>query len=312
MHKFSYYVTHYLYVLVPKFLLHLRTRRNLQRQKSNAYIEDRVNYYCKVADSFEVTGDSKTSVKGFHKTGGNTYFLDLYKVISGFDVSNQFTYINGDVIHVPDSPSFLKSRPIAGDNQNSVLLKLNAIRHYLFVNDTLRYQDKKDMVVWKGAGFWANRRVLLNKYSGHPLCDITRSDFRKQTPDDNPSHFAPKMSIEDQLKYKFVLSLEGKDVATNLKWIMSSNSVCIMPKPEYETWFMEGRLEAGVHYIEVKDDFSDLLEKMDYYLANEEEALAIVRNANQWVEQFKDADREVLIAQHVANRYFKLSNQATI
>ena len=38
-------------------------------------------------------------------------------------------------------------------------------------------------------------------------------------------------------------------------WAMSSNSVCVMPKPKYESWFMEGKLKDGVHYIKVKDDF---------------------------------------------------------
>ena len=56
------------------------------------------------------------------------------------------------------------------------------------------------------------------------------------------------------------MSLEGIDVATNLKWIMSSNSLCFSPKLRYETWFMEGKLVPGVHFVEVRDDFDDLAE----------------------------------------------------
>ena len=63
------------------------------------------------------------------------------------------------------------------------------------------------------------------------------------------------MSIKDQLDFKFIFCLEGKCISTNLYWAMSSNSVCVMPKPKYESWFMEGKLEDGVHYIKVKDDF---------------------------------------------------------
>ncbi|MDF5490817.1 glycosyl transferase family 90, partial [Vibrio parahaemolyticus] len=117
------------------------------------------------------------------------------------------------------------------------------------------------------------------------------------------------MSIEEQLQYKFLLCIEGNDVATNLKWAMSSNSLVIMSKPKYETWFMEGKLEAGIHYVEVQDDYSDLPEKMDYYLANEQEALAIIENAHQWVEQFKDKRKERLISLMVADKYFTLSHQ---
>ena len=46
---------------------------------------------------------------------------------------------------------------------------------------------------------------------------------------------------------------------------MSSNSVAVMPRPKYESWFMEGRLQPGVHYIEIKDDYSDLEDKIQYY-----------------------------------------------
>ena len=69
------------------------------------------------------------------------------------------------------------------------------------------------------------------------------------------------MSITEQCRYKYIMSIEGNDVATNLKWIFRSNSVCFMRKPRFETWFMEGRLQPNVHYIELKDDFSDVAEK---------------------------------------------------
>ena len=72
---------------------------------------------------------------------------------------------------------------------------------------------------------------------------------------------------------------------------------------------MEGRLEAGLHYVELKDDYSDLIEKMDYYLAHEEEALQIIKNANQYVEQFKDVKQEQLISLLVTQKYFQQSKQ---
>jgi len=72
------------------------------------------------------------------------------------------------------------------------------------------------------------------------------------------------MTIDEQLEYKFILSLEGNDVATNLKWIMSSNSLAFMPRPKYETWFMEGNLVPNHHYILIKDDYSDLEERLKY------------------------------------------------
>ncbi|WP_456296422.1 glycosyltransferase [Vibrio sp. AK197] len=311
MIKARYYLYHGFITLLPKFLMRWYGNKQLADlpEQQKIELQDRVNYYCKLNQPCSLDSQTSTKIASFKQTGGSTYYFDLYKVVKCFSPEKQFHYINGDVIEVPKHPSFVKSRPINEDNSNSVLLKLNAIRHYQFANDTLDYRNKKDDVVWRGTGFRPNRRLLLDKYFHHPRCNVGRTDTKKG---EQPEFVVPRMSIEEQLQYKFILSLEGKDVATNLKWIMSSNSLCITPKLRYETWFMEGRLEAGVHYVEIKDDFSDLIEKMDYYLANPQEAEKIIKNAQAWVEQFLDPKQEKLISLLVAKKYFKLSGQSGV
>lgn len=59
-------------------------------------------------------------------------------------------------------------------------------------------------------------------------------------------------TIREHLDYKFIMAIEGNDVASNLKWVMSSNSLAVMPRPTCETWFMEGTLIPDYHYIEVR------------------------------------------------------------
>jgi hypothetical protein len=117
------------------------------------------------------------------------------------------------------------------------------------------------------------------------------------------------MSIADQLKFKFVISLEGNDVATNLKWIMLSNSVCFMRKPRVESWFMEGSLIPNHHYVLLDDEFSDLEDKINYYTKHTDKAMAIIKNANQYAMQFLDTRREKLISLLVLRKYFDLSGQ---
>ncbi|TGA73311.1 lipopolysaccharide A protein [Aliivibrio fischeri] len=310
--KFRYYVANGSITIIPAFILQALGKKTLQSRTSfdQDYIEQRVNYYNKLDIPFSVNNQEATQVSQFKKTGGSAYYLDLFKVIKAFSPSYFFNYINGDVIDVPAEPSFLKSRPIDGDNAASILLKLNAIRHYNFINDNKSFQEKKDAVVWRGTGFRPNRRLLLSTHFNDPKCNIGRVDT-KDNSEEQLGYVLPSMSIEEQLEYKFILSLEGMDVATNLKWIMSSNSLCFTPKLRYETWFMEGKLQAGIHFVEVKDDFSDLIEKMDYYTKHEDEALEIIKNANQWVEQFKDSKREKLISLLVAQKYFDLSGQSS-
>lgn len=78
---------------------------------------------------------------------------------------------------------------------------------------------------------------------------------------------------------------------------------------KYESWFMEGRLQPGVHYIEIKDDYSDLEDKIQYYSTHVEEAEAIIRNAHAFVEQFRDKEREELISILVLEKYFRHTKQ---
>jgi hypothetical protein len=79
-----------------------------------------------------------------------------------------------------------------------------------------------------------------------------------------------------------------------------------MVKPKYETWFMEGDLIPDYHYVLLKEDYSNIQEKMDYYNNNPHDALKIIKNANEYVNQFKDTKRESLISLYVMKKYFDL------
>ena len=90
---------------------------------------------------------------------------------------------------------------------------------------------------------------------------------------------------------------------------MSSNSLCFMTKPKFETWFMEGKLISNYHYVLVEDDYSDLEEKVQYYIDNPAEAKHIISNANKYTKQFLDKKAEDWLNLKVLEAYFKLSGQ---
>jgi spore maturation protein CgeB len=104
------------------------------------------------------------------------------------------------------------------------------------------------------------------------------------------------------------MSLEGNDVASNLKWVMSSNCIAVSPRHTCETWFMEGTLKPNYHYIECKPDFSDLEERLQYYIDHPEEAEAIIQHAHEYIDQFRDLEREHLISLLVLKKYFEITN----
>ena len=82
-----------------------------------------------------------------------------------------------------------------------------------------------------------------------------------------------------------------------------------MTKPKFETWLMEGRLIPNYHYVLVKDDYSNLEDKINHYIDNTDEAEEIINNANQYMDKFKNKKSEDWLHLKILERYFKLSGQ---
>ena len=267
-------------------------------------LNQRLAYYTKVKDYYRVPKEA-VSVKNFKKTKGTFYYLDLKEFLHYFKPNTSFAYHFGDETHVNTYPTLFKARPIHGDNVNSVLFKLNKRRHFKWVNDEIQFSDKKDILVWRGKAKHPLRTNFVKKFWNHPLCNI--GQIKKNH--NNEPWMKKFLSKKEHLKYKFIFCPEGNDVATNLKWAMSSNSLCIMPKPKYETWFMEGTLISGLQYVEVKDDYSDLEEKIRYYTLHTSEAENIIQNAHKHVKRFQNKQMEDLLCLKVLERYTEITSQ---
>jgi len=93
---------------------------------------------------------------------------------------------------------------------------------------------------------------------------------------------------------------------------MSSNSLAVMPLPIYETWFMEGTLIPNYHYVLIKDDYSDLEERLNYYINHTDEAQKIIDNAHEYVKQFRNKKQEDLISLLVLKKYFEKTGQKAL
>lgn len=308
----NYYLKNYIRYAIPDRYFLKRLDKELDKlhyHPDKQAITERVDYYNKLNGITELPDDSLQLGEHILKNckRNRAYFFDSYEYIRRFDKNLKWQYRFGDVTDVPEWPAIVKSRPVEGDNANAVLMKLNKVRHYIFVRDSIKWEEKRDTVIFRGSiDGKPNRIKFFETYLDHPLCDLGDTDSRPLYPEEWRK---PLMTINDHLKYKFVLALEGNDVASNLKWILSSNSLAVMPKPTYETWFMEGKLIPGYHYIEIKPDFSDLEEKIRYYTEHPEEAKAMIRHGNEYVKQFRNPDNEKLISLLVMKKYFERTGQ---
>ena len=197
-----------------------------------------------------------------------------------------------DCIHSPRQVfTVAKSRSIESpENQTVTLLPLNVGRHFKHVpmalRDRLSYEEKLPVAVWRGSttgACWelsANekvdatrkecaRRNLATVWSGKQsdnidvgltkLVQLSRELEKKYAP-----LMKKEISVQDMLRYRYIISVEGNDVATNLKWALASNSVVFMPPPTRESIILESNLRPWIHYVPVLHDFTDLTMKIEY------------------------------------------------
>ncbi len=269
-------------------------------------IEDRAAYCCKLDGPVTLGPDAPRMGDLPLGKKMHTYYYDAREIIRYFPAETRWRYKWGDVTERFAEPTVVKSRPVDGDNAASVLLNLNKTRHFLFVDDPVPFREKADLAVFRGKVQNKPKRMrLFEALWGNPLCDLGDTDSKHDTPQEWKTG---KLTIRQQLGCKFALVIEGNDVASGLKWVMSSNTLAMMPRPEYETWFMEGRLVPGVHYVELAPDYSDFVEKARYYIAHPEEAEKILAAARTWTRRFRDARRELLVALRVIERYARATS----
>ncbi|MGJ8656379.1 MAG: glycosyl transferase family 90 [Akkermansiaceae bacterium] len=263
------------------------------------YVLKRVRMCNKVVGEFSLSSDSKC-LNDLKLNKYSAYKLDFAKASLGFKRECRFDMVFGDVVDVPGTPSLVKTRPIVGGNENSVLLKLNTPRHFRFYKDPYSYAEKSNVPIFRGYAHTEDRKKFLRLYEGNPGVDFTDS-HRKGT--GKRVYLGPVQ----QMAHKFILSIEGNDVASNLKWIMASNSICVMKRPTIESWFLESQLKPGVHYVEIDENFSNVEEVIQPYLDDEDMARAMVRAQHEYLAPFLDADLERLIMHLVLENYLRLA-----
>lgn len=309
--KLFYYFKSYVRLFTPSVFLRSRLRKTLSELDSRTdkdYVLGRVDFYNKMSIPTELPSEAlniRDNVRLFR--GQKVYMHDSYKYARWFPAGFRYCLKPGDNTINPKNPSIVKSRPIETDNRNAVLLNMDYVRHFIFVRGQNALAAKFDKILFRGDIEGKPHRIkLFDMYFGHPLCDFGDTTRRSKAP---VEWVKGRLTIREQLEFKFILSIEGNDVASNLKWIMSSNSVAVMPRPKFETWFMESTLIPDYHYIEIKRDYSDLIEKVTYYMEHPEKTAEIVRHANEYVRQFKDKKRERLISLLVLDKYFTATGQ---
>lgn len=146
--------------------------------------------------------------------------------------------------------------------------------------DYPNFSDKKAKLFWRGAIVPSVAPVLrqhmVDQAEHQSWADLKVLNWEADDPDETN-----RVPIEDHCKYQYLINTEGRAWSGRLKYIQNCRSVIVAHKMEWIVPHEYLMVPSGPkqNFIQLERDFSDLREKMDYYMANPKKAEIIADNS---------------------------------
>ena len=224
---------------------------------------------------------------------------------------------------------------------NPIVWRMESMRH-LGSNDVVKqidlpWEEKKNVSIFRGrlTGYNRSEDVMTEdifKKTNYTIyeacmiferCALAYKTYNSSLADVGLTHGWPQLkdlngrnlmkgSLDTRalLAFKMIISVEGNDVASGLKWGLLSNSVILMVPPAKTTFVMEHLLEPWVHYIPLDPGMHNVDERTQWVLDHDEEAKRIAQRATTFINDLlyhpnatKD-EQEVM--EQIALRYASL------
>jgi hypothetical protein len=270
-------------------------------------MEKRIEYY--LGDTEYDNQKPQADNKMFLCNGGNQYKYHYPEDVSRlFKLSkrNELWFKCSDARYVgPNFPIITKTRDTHNPESRGIIGSLEYNRHFhpsMFVHQVdFSWKDKKKETMWRGASTGIEKdnracsRLDFVKMYFDKL-DVGLSQCVGGWGKNNKKVFKKYkkdfVGIQQQLTYKYIPILDGNDKASCLNWVLASNSIPLMPKPRFHSWLCEKFLEPNVHYVQLKDDYSDLIEKLEWCVQNDSACHDMAENGKRFMSENFNTKRE--------------------
>lgn len=97
------------------------------------------------------------------------------------------------------------------------------------------------------------------------------------------------LSPEEQSKYKYIVHVDGHVSAFRLGLEMSMGCCILKADSQYKMWF-GGFLKAYEHYVPIREDLSDLIDKIKWCRENDDKCREIAGNAKEFYQTYLQKD----------------------
>lgn len=171
------------------------------------------------------------------------------------------------------------------------------------------WQEKKEMAIWRGGLTRRARLVFCTIAKGFPaLIDakINSYDSDQAKECQELGVIGGRISWEEYLEYKYQPILDGvMCAAPAFQWRLLSNCATLKQESDEIQWFYRA-LKPYVHYIPFKNDFSDVIQQIEWAKAHDSLCAEIALNAADFAWNNILLEDNCIYFLHVLKKYASL------
>jgi hypothetical protein len=172
----------------------------------------------------------------------------------------------------------------------------------------VQYNDKINKCIYRGS---LNNGSVTNFMDTSDKDNMNQREYFKKLYNDkqfkNMEWEDNKLSLAEQIKYKYILDIDGWASTYNATvWKLYSGSVLLKVKSIWKQWYYD-ELKEYVHYVPVKNDFSNLNEQIQWCIDNNDKCEQITKNAKQFVINKLNAEQVIKDTAYTFKEYLNKS-----
>lgn len=221
----------------------------------------------------------------------------FHKDIFVFAVSKH--YNDPYTICIPDA-HFIRSRGYENENCDYKSKK------YIDENN-IPFNEKKNICIYRGT---IGNSSVTNFFDSEKYGSLNQREYLKKLFKENKiqnfDYNDGFMEVKEQLKYRYILDVDGyTNTFDATAWKLYSGSVLLKTKSVWRQWYYD-EFKEWVNYVPVNNDFSDLNEKIQWCIDNQNECKKIISNAKKMFENVFNWENALKYTVNVANKYISV------
>jgi hypothetical protein len=177
---------------------------------------------------------------------------------------------------------------------------MNKYNEYRSYHKGIPFSSKKNKIV-----FASNPRGSKYNFKTRRDIEISQREYfySDNVPKDNID--APNwIDKEEMVNYKYILDIDGHSSSWDATaWKLNSGSVIFKTESIWTQWFYDDYKE-WVHYVPIKEDFSDIQEKYRWCESNQDRCLEMVEKCKVL---FQSAYRYNNVIDHIEKQIYKIN-----